>query len=407
MRILEIPDQKEIKKILQEIRVDPYGIKIMAPKAITYLIRMNSLSCISANILKQEMLSLGGDVAVARDALTGKTKKTDCLIIANSAQINRLNEKLNKQPFGLNRLAKGLSKTLADYQRDKFALELGGYKLNLKKRPFIMGIVNLTPDSFSGNGLYRGLIPKQGILPRQKRILEHIENIVKDGADIIDIGGESSRPGAKPVLLKEELRRTIPVIKKIAKRIKVPISIDTYKPEVARQALDSGAVMVNDISGLRNPKMVKVISKYRAGAVIMHMKGRPQTMQNNPKYKSLIDEIIEYLRLSINRAIEQGVDEEKIVIDPGIGFGKTLEHNLDILRLLREFKVLGRPILVGPSRKSFIGRILNAGPQDRLYGMLSCCVLAVENGANILRVHDVKEVKQSLKITQAILCGNR
>ncbi len=381
---------------MQDIKVDSYGIKIMLPKAIQYLVRINSLPCIKANILKQEMLSLGGDVAVARDALTGKAKKTDCLLMATLSQFNRLTEKLNKQPFGLDRLAHDLSDSLTNYQKDEFNLNLGRYKLALRQdRTYIMGIVNLTPDSFSADGLYRTAYSV-------KRIVEFVEKMVDDGADIIDIGGESTRPGAEPIPVKEELERTMPIIKKIARKIKVPISIDTYKPEVARQALDNGASLVNDITGLNN-KMAKIVSKYKAGVVIMHMKGNPRTMQNNPVYKNLIDEIIEYLDKALSEAVAWGIDRERIIVDPGIGFGKTLEHNLEILKRLKEFKVLGRPILVGPSRKSFIGKILNVGPQERIFGTLSACVLAVKNGTNIIRVHDVKEVKQALRVAGAII----
>lgn len=395
MRILRISDPKDLKQIMQDIKVDPLGIEIMLPKAITHLVRINSLPCFAANILKQEMLSLGGDVAIARDALTGETKKTDCLLIGNLSQLNRLNGKLNRQPFGLNKLAKDLSKNLTCYQKDKFELRIGRYKLKLRQgRACIMGIVNLTADSFSSDGLY---------CKPQDYIIEFVEKMVRDGADIVDIGGESSRPAAKPVSVKEELSRTIPVIKKLAKILKAPISIDTYKPEVARIALDNGAVIINDITGLRNPKMPKVIAKYKAGVVIMHMKGNPRTMQKNPVYKSLIDEIIEYLDKAIKAAVCAGIDRDKIIIDPGIGFGKTVEHNLEILKRLNEFKILGQPILVGPSRKSFIGKILDAGPDRRIFGTVAACILALKNGAHILRAHDVKEVRQALKITEAIL----
>jgi len=386
---------------MQDIKVDPYGIEIMLPKAVNHLVRINSISCIAANILKQEMLSLGGDVAVARDALTGKVKKTDCLLMATLSQFNRLTEKLNRQPFGLNRLAHDLSDNLTNYQKDEFNLDLGRYKLILRQgKTYIMGIVNLTPDSFSADGLYRTAYSVQRIAD-SKRVVEFVERMVDDGADIIDIGGESTRPGAEPIPVKEELERTIPIIKKIARKIKVPISIDTYKPEVARQALDNGAVMVNDITGLNN-KMAKIVSKYKAGVVLMHMKGNPRTMQNNPVYKSLIDEITEYLDKAISEAVAWGIDRERIIVDPGIGFGKTLEHNLEILKRLREFKILGRPMLVGPSRKSFLGKILNAGPQERIFGTVSACVLAVKNGANVIRVHDVKAVKQAFKVFDAI-----
>jgi dihydropteroate synthase len=216
------------------------------------------------------------------------------------------------------------------------------------------------------------------------------------------VGGESSRPGAKAVPVKEELARTIPIIKALARKIKKPISIDTCKPEVAKQALDNGAVMVNDITALRNPRLAKVAAQHKAAVVIMHMQGRPRNMQNNPQYTSLISEIREYLDNAMIRAQEFGIELEKIIVDPGIGFGKLLEHNLEILKRLPEFKVLGRPIMVGTSRKSFIGRILKLQPQERVFGTVSACVLAVQNGAKIVRVHDVGAVKQALTVLDAI-----
>ena len=398
MLVLQIDRPEDIKRIMRDIGVDPYGIKIMLPKAITHLARMNSVSNIAANIMKQEMLSLGGDVAVARDALTGRKKKTDCLLMGNLAQFNRLNEKLHKQPFGLDKVAGDLSRALTNYQRDDFTIDLGRYKLRLGKRAHIMGVVNATPDSFSGDGLYPSTVDRRP----STDIIDFAEQMVEDGANIIDVGGESSRPGAKAVPLKEELARTVPIIKALSKKIRVPISIDTCKPEVAKQALDNGAVIVNDITGLRNPQMAGVAAKYKAAVIIMHMQGNPRTMQKNPQYASLIDEIIEYLQRKIILAQDYGIDREKIIIDPGIGFGKTLGHNLEILRRLSEFRVLGRPILVGTSRKSFIGKILNLSAQESLFGTVSTCVLAVQNGAKIVRVHDVREVKQALKVLDAV-----
>jgi dihydropteroate synthase len=398
IRILQISDPKNIKQIMHDIKVDPYGIAIMLPKALHYLLRINAVGNITANILKQEMLSQGADTAIARDALTGKAKKTDCLLMGNLSQFRGLNEKLNKQPFGLNKLSQDLSDTLKNYRRDKFILDLGRFRLNLGSRTHIMGIVNLTPDSFSGDGLYKAQSSK---LKAQSQILEYVEQLAKDGADIIDLGGESTRPGAKPVSIKEELSRTIPIIKLLARKINLPISIDTYRPEVARQALDCGAVIVNDISGLRDTKMIKVVASYKAGVVIMHMRGEPRTMQKNPRYVSLMDEIINFLSNAVKLAVAGGIDKEKIIVDPGIGFGKTLEHNLKILKSLEELRVLGRPILVGPSRKSFIGKILNVEASKRIFGTVSACVLAAGSGAKIIRAHDVKEVKQALKIFDA------
>ena len=397
MRILEAKSQ-DLRKIMREMRVDSYGIDIMYPKALSYLVKINQISNITANILKQEMLSLGADAAVARGALTGETKKTDCLLMGTLSQFNRLNRKLRLQPFNLDKLSQELRLAVANYQKDKFILSLGSHKLSLGRRTRIMGIVNLTADSFSGDGLYGNC----NFPATTERIVDYAQLLVNDGADIIDIGAESSRPGAKPVPVKEELKRAIPAIKILAKRIKVPISIDTYKPEVAKAALDCGAVIVNDITGLSDKKMRRLIARYKCGAVIMHMKGKPRNMQDNPFYCSLIDEIMDFLRKSITLALDAGIEEEKIIIDPGIGFGKTVEHNLTILKSLREFKVLGRPILVGPSRKSFIGKILNVPPDKRICGTLSSSVLAALNGADIVRVHDVKEVRQALKVMEAI-----
>lgn len=234
------------------------------------------------------------------------------------------------------------------------------------------------------------------------KAIDFAEKMVKDGADIIDIGGESSRPGAKPVSVKEELDRTIPVIKLLAKKINLPISIDTRRQEVAQAALDNGAVIVNDITGLKNPKMAKIIAHYKAGIIIMHMKGSPATMQVKTLYNSLITDILEYLRDAISRAEDAGIDREKIIVDPGIGFGKTFEHNLEILKNLSDFKVLGRPILAGTSRKSFIGKILNTLPRERVSGTIASCILAAKSGARILRVHDVKETKQAFEVMNAI-----
>lgn len=394
IRVLQVYSEEDLHKNFCQLKVDPYGIQIMLPKAINYLIKLDSVSCIAAHIIKQEMLSLGADAALPRQVLTGRNKKTECLLIGNLSQLNRLKEKLKIQPFGLDKLADDLSRVLNNYSRNEFIFDLGRYKINFGKTTRIMGIVNLTPDSFSGDGLYQSSVYK---------IIEYMQKLIDDGADIIDIGGESTRPGTKAVSIKEELERTIPVIKAAAKKIKIPISIDTYKPEVAKQALDNGAVIVNDITGLKNPKMTKIVAKYKAAVVIMHMQGKPSTMQKNPEYKSLMEEIILYLDRAINRAEAAGIDREKIIIDPGIGFGKTLEHNLQILKRLKELKTLGRPIMVGTSRKSFIGKILNVEPQERIFGTLASCVLAVRNGANILRVHDVKETFQTLKITNAIL----
>jgi dihydropteroate synthase len=228
--------------------------------------------------------------------------------------------------------------------------------------------------------------------------------MVEEGADIIDIGGESTRPGSEPVDEEEEIRRTIPVIEALAKEISVPISIDTYKSRVAGRALEAGASMVNDISGLRfDPDMPKVIARHKVPVVIMHIKGKPKDMQQNPVYEKLIPEIMEYLNEGIQIAEHAGINEDKIIIDPGIGFGKTFEHNLDIIHNLRTFTLLGKPILIGPSRKAFIGKILgDVTPADRRDGTAAAVAISIFNGANIVRVHDVKEMVHVARIADAI-----
>jgi len=378
--------------------VDRYGVEIMAPKAQLYLVRMDSLPCVCANILKQEMLSLGADAAVSRDALTGKVKKTDCLLIGTLSQFTRLNEKIRQQPFGLDLLGRKLSLLISDYQHSLFTLRLRRYTLNLGMRSHIMGIVNLTPDSFSQDGLYIDADPGRNL----SGIIRFVRGLVEDGADIIDIGAESSRPGAKPVSAKEEIKRIMPALKLIIKKFKVPVSVDTYKPQVVEQALDNGADLINDITGLKDLRTAKLIARYKAGVVIMHMKGNPRNMQQKTSYDSLIDDIIEYLRKRIDTALSCGISKNRIIIDPGLGFAKAAGDNLKILNNLSEFKILGEPILVGPSRKSFLGKILNAPVQERLLGTVSACILALRNGAHIVRVHDVRQLKQALQVADSI-----
>jgi dihydropteroate synthase len=251
-----------------------------------------------------------------------------------------------------------------------------------------MGVLNVTPDSFSDQGLY---------LDSEKAIGRGLE-MVKDGADIVDVGGESTRPGADDVSVQEEIDRVIPVIEGILKAVNIPISIDTRKARVAEEAIKSGAVIVNDISGLRHdPAMASIIAKYGVAAILMHSKGTPKVMQHNPRYDDTVPEIIASLKESIEIAKRAGVAEDRIIIDPGIGFGKTVIHNLEILNRLDEFKAIGRPICIGTSRKSFIGKILGQNmPHDRLIGTIASSVIAIAKGARLIRVHDVKEMVDNL-----------
>lgn len=253
-----------------------------------------------------------------------------------------------------------------------------------------MGVLNVTPDSFSDGGLF---------LDSEKAIT-HAKQMAEEGADIIDIGGESTRPGSDPVSVQEELERVIPVIEGLKSKINVPLSIDTYKPEVAQECLQLGVHLVNDITGLQSKEMRNVVAKHKASAVVMHMQGKPKSMQENPTYKDVVNDIKTFFQERIAEAREAGIQD--IILDPGIGFGKTAEHNLQILKRLHEFTDLGFPILVGPSRKSFISKVTGVVESERLEGSLAAVAIAVMNGAAMVRVHDVKETKRAIQMMDAI-----
>jgi len=269
-----------------------------------------------------------------------------------------------------------------------------GRQLELS-RPLVMGILNVTPDSFSDGGRYNTL----------ERAVERALQMEAEGADIIDIGGESTRPGSGPVTLDKELERVLPVIRALKNYTKIPVSVDTYKAEVARQALEVGAEMVNDISALRfDPAMAALLAEKKAPVILMHMLGTPRDMQKNPSYKDCVAEIIEFFAERVAFCEKMGIDKSKIIIDPGIGFGKRLSDNLEILSKLGEFKKLTRPVMVGASRKSFIGMLSteSTSPDRRLGGSIAAAVAAVLNGADIIRVHDVAETVEALKIIRAV-----
>ncbi|OGW38226.1 MAG: dihydropteroate synthase [Nitrospirae bacterium GWC2_56_14] len=270
-----------------------------------------------------------------------------------------------------------------------------GKVLDLGSRTHIMGILNVTPDSFSDGGRHADTA----------RAITQARLMAAQGADIIDVGGESTRPGAEPVSEDEELRRIIPVIERLASELAIPLSVDTYKSRVARKALEAGASMVNDISGLRSSlDMAGVVAEYDAAVVIMHIKGTPRDMQQNPVYTDMVAEVRSYLADSITMAVQAGVKLESILVDPGIGFGKTLEHNLVLLNRLRELRSLGRPILLGTSRKKFIGTVLGIAEADRRQeGTAATVALGIERGAQIVRVHDVAHMVKVARMTDAIL----
>lgn len=272
-------------------------------------------------------------------------------------------------------------------------MKVKAYDISLGERTCIMGVLNITPDSFSDGGKY---------LDKEKAVQRAME-MARGGADIIDIGGESSRPGAVSISAAEEIERVIPVVEALIGKIEVPISVDTRKSEVAKEALSKGASFINDITALRaDGDMAKVIADFDAGCILMHMKGDPGNMQDAPHYDDVIGEISAYLAESIKLAEDSGIDPGKIIIDPGIGFGKTLEHNLLILKNLERFKELDKPIMVGTSRKSFIGKLTGKEADERIFGTAASIAAAILNGADIVRVHDVPQMREVSTIADSV-----
>jgi dihydropteroate synthase len=344
------------------IGCDPGGLPLMAPKAMHYTFKLEEVDSRAALIIKQEMLTAGGEAAVCRGVIGLSSKSTDILVMGTRRQLQLATGKLRGQPFGAAAAAEELEAVIQNLDRGRdHVLKWSGRRLELGKRTHIMGVLNVTPDSFSDGG--RFLDPRKA----QERGIQ----MEAEGADIIDIGGESTRPGAAPLSTEAETKRVLPVINALAGKTKVPISIDTYKPQIARAALDAGAEIINDIFGLRKKGMAELAARRDAPVVLMHMKGTPRSMQKDPCYKDVLGEVHRFFRERMDMAVQAGVDPEKIVLDPGIGFGKTSDHNLQILARLGELGGLGRPLLVGVSRKSFIGRLLDVEVDRRLEGGLA------------------------------------
>jgi len=376
---------------LKSIGVDERAFEIFKDKSNLILLKLYNINAKGANILKQEFIGTGGDVAVHRDVASWKVPLTNCLLIGTKRTYKTVLKKLSREPFfGLKEVKEAIQKTITPKKLPVYKIR--NKTFNFKKEKFIMGILNVTPDSFSDGGMYNNM----------ESALKHTKKMIEEGADIIDIGGESTRPGAEEVSKEEEKKRVIPVIKEIRNNFpNIPISIDTYKAIVAEEALKNGANMVNDISGLRfDRQMKKIVKEFDVPIVLMHIKGTPRNMQKNPFYKDIMKELLEYFDERITTLTDFGI--KKIIIDPGIGFGKRVEDNFKIIRNLNEFTVFNLPILLGTSRKSFIGKTVNETVEKRLHGTVAVNAYALVNGANIIRVHDIKPHKDLIKIFQAI-----
>jgi dihydropteroate synthase len=397
IRVLRL-DREGLLWQMRRMGVSEGGIERMLGKGDFLQIFLPKAPYFLANIIKQKMLALGGENAVSWEAVKGGEGETDCLILGTRKQIEALISYLKEQPFSsIKEIVSEFEEILNNIGREEWFLPLPFHPLSLGKKPKIMGILNLTPDSFYDGGRYNEL----------DRAIARAEEMAEEGADIIDVGGESTRPGSEPVSVEEEMRRVLPVIRELAKRVDLPISIDTYKSEVARAAIEEGAEIVNDISAMRfDERMLEVVRGKKVGVVLMHMKGTPKDMQVNPYYEDVVGEVYDFLRERAEWAMKNGVDKDHLIIDPGIGFGKRVSDNLELIKRLPEFKSLGLPILIGPSRKSFIGHILGGlPPEERLEGTASAVAISVMKGANIIRVHDVREMKRVIEVAYAIKEG--
>ena len=408
LRFLNLDTPERLQVEMTKIGAHPGGIKIMVPKGLFYAVKLEGVKFAAANIIKQEMLSLGGEAVLAGDIYFGERQTSDILLLGTQRHYEGLVKKLRGQPLkSLVAIAAELQQGLARYLGERSPLTIGDTTFHWGKRSYIMGILNLTPDSFSGDGLFGDV----------DKAVARAQEFVSQGADIIDVGGESTRPGSEPLPAGEELKRVLPTIERLVEKIDVPISIDTYKAEVAEEALSAGARMVNDVWGLRmDPSMAALVAKWQVPVVVMHNRSRPKDAVQTERlggrylgveYKDLMADIIRELRESIRLALEAGVNRTQIIVDPGIGFGKTVEQNLELLSNLAELKVLGHPILVGPSRKSFIGYTLDLPPEERLEGTAAVVALAIARGADIVRVHDVKEMTQVARMTDAVVRRER
>ena len=377
MQIEKLSNSVNTKKLLKELGVDGGGVSILNSKMQHHIISIRELRVGAANILKQDALSIGADLAVPRGTVIALTPYVDCILIATQKQLERLAKKELAQPFGLKELAHKLQ-------------EIG--KIQKPRHVEIMGIVNANDDSFFSASRFHGA-----------QAIKVVEKMISDGAEIIDLGGVSSRPDSLPVTPSDELSRVKPIIDIIAKEKlyeKVKFSIDSYEPEVIFYALENGFQIVNDITGLANDEVCKLCAQYNATAVIMHMKGTPQTMQANPEYENVLSDVYSFFEQRIAKAASFGVKD--IVLDVGIGFGKTLEHNLLLIKHLENFLRLQKPLLVGASRKSMIDKIHQSSIVERLAGTLALHLESARNGASIVRVHDVKEHRQALDVYEII-----
>jgi len=367
----------DLKTALQALNVDAGGVSILHDKGQMHLIKIVDLHVGAANILKQDALSIGADLAVPRGTVTALEPRVDAILIANERQLQLLAKKEKAQPFGLKALA---------HELERYCHHTNSMKIE------VMGIINANDDSFYAQSRFK-----------EAQAIEKIEMMILEGAAIIDIGGVSSRPNSLMISASEELTRVRPIIDMLyTQRIheKVRLSLDSYEPSVIAYALEKGFSIINDITGLANDEVAQLCASYEATAVIMHMKGDPQTMQINPHYDSVLHEVGEFFEQRLEKAEKFGI--KKTILDTGIGFGKRLEDNLALITHQKHFLRFGKPLLVGASRKSMIDQVVHSESEERLSGTLAIHLKAIDEGATIIRVHDVKEHMQAIAMWNSL-----
>jgi len=429
-RVMQMESAAALRSEMEKIGSDPRGIEIMIPKGLFLTIKIENVKYAAASIIKQEMLSKGGEAALGECVYFGDERRTAMLLMGTKRHYRRLLAKLRIQPLeSLTTLAVELKEALDNYDaRDRSPLTIGTRDFRWGERTFVMGIINVTPDSFSGDGILSSGVTggitggvtgsdagdkaTVGGAAIEAAVAQGLRQ-VQEGADILDVGGESTRPGSSPVTAEEELRRVLPVIRGLVAKTDVPISIDTYKASVAEAALDAGAHLVNDVWALgADPDIAALVADRSVPVILMHNRSHPKEASVEARlggrylgveYQDLMADIIRELRQAVESALETGIPAHSIIVDPGIGFGKTVKQNLHILNHLDELKVMGYPVLLGASRKSFIGYTLDLPPEERLEGTAATVAVGIARGADIVRVHDVREMVRVAKMADAMV----
>lgn len=425
VRLLRCDGEASLRKEMEAVGADPRGIAIMAPKGSFHLFKLEGLTFAAASILKQEMLSKGGEAVLSGDIYFGGERTTDVLLMATERTLREVLKVLRMQPLpSLRQLAEELAAALRHHAGPEYpCCRIGGREFRWDERTYVMGIVNVTPDSFSGDGVYATMETEGVAHPLERaqaateRAVAQALSFLEEGVDIIDVGGESTRPGSAPIDAQTELSRVIPVVRRLREATDAPISIDTYKASVAAEALDAGADLVNDVWALQmDPELAPLVAERGVPVILMHNRSKPKNAAQQERlggryvgihYHDLMADIIRELRQRVEHAVQAGIPRSRIIIDPGIGFGKTVEQNLHLLNHVDELRVLGLPILAGPSRKSFIGYTLDLPPQERQEGTAAAVALCIARGVNMVRVHDARAMVRVVRMSDAILRAGR